>query len=94
MANSSRPVGPPLRDSVVSGGGKLNQTGVNGTSETGSGVFAFSDEGQGLTAFSENNIGIFSQGAGFSGVFNGAFVVNKGPDPTGPGRGPPTLTAA
>jgi hypothetical protein len=80
MASPIPPI-PAHHEPVVSGPGFGNQTGVSGTSDIGSGVFAFSRDGQGLTVFSDNNIGIFSQGAAFSGVFNGAFVVNKAPSP-------------
>lgn len=58
------------------------ERGVSGHSEQGSGVFAHSSHGQGLTAFSDNNIGVFAQGLTFSGVFQGAFVVNKNPAST------------
>jgi hypothetical protein len=47
----------------------------------GSGLVATSERGQGISAFSDNDIAVFAQGATFSGVFNGAFVVNKGPNP-------------
>ena len=56
-------------------------TGVFGQSNQGSGIVATSANGQGLTVFSDNDIAIFAQGGEFSGVFNGAFVVNKGPNP-------------
>lgn len=56
-------------------------TGVLGQSNLGSGIVATSANGQGLTVFSDNDIAIFAQGGEFAGVFNGAFVVNKGPTP-------------
>jgi hypothetical protein len=59
-------------------------TGILGQSNQGSGVVATSGNGQGLTVFSDNDIAIFAQGGEFSGVFNGAFVVNSGPPPKHP----------
>jgi len=47
-----------------------------------------------LTAFSDNDIGIFSQGATFAGVFNGAFVVNKGPNPKDPSKPPSDINGS
>ena len=50
----------------------------------------------GIDTFSNNDIGIFAQGGTFSGVFNGAFVVNKSPklrpdpNPATAIDGPPT----
>jgi hypothetical protein len=35
--------------------------------------------GQAASLFSDNNVAVFAQGGTFAGVFNGAFVVNKGP---------------
>jgi hypothetical protein len=61
------------------GGFSEEGAGVIGQSKKGSGLFATSENGQGLTAFSENDIGIFAEGATWSGVFNGAFVVNPTP---------------
>jgi hypothetical protein len=51
-------------------------------SNRGSGLVATSDRGHGVDAFSNNDVGIFAQGATFAGVFKGALVVSKGPDPT------------
>ncbi|MEP6951949.1 MAG: hypothetical protein ABI863_21850 [Ginsengibacter sp.] len=56
-------------------------TGVLGQSNKASGIVGTSANGQGITAFSDNDTGIFAQGATFAGVFNGALVVSKGPDP-------------
>jgi hypothetical protein len=42
-------------------------------------VVARSGTGQGVTTFSDNDIAVFAQAGTFAGVFNGAFVVNKGP---------------
>jgi hypothetical protein len=56
-------------------------SGVVAQSNKGSGVLATSARGQGVTVFSDNDIAVFAQGATFAGVFNGALVVNKGPDP-------------
>ena len=55
--------------------------GTVGQSTSGSGVLATSSTGQGLSAFSDNDVGVFAQGATFAGVFNGALVVSKGPNP-------------
>ena len=68
--------------------------GAVGQSNTGSGVLATSQNGQGLTVFSDNDIGIFAQGATFSGVFNGALVVNKGPDPKDPSKKPSDINGS
>jgi hypothetical protein len=54
-------------------------TGVLGQSTNGSGLVATSSTGHGLDTFSDNDIAIFAQGGTFSGVFNGALVVNKTP---------------
>ena len=74
--------GPERGVSGFSDGG----IGAVGQSTRGSGVLATSALGQGLTAFSDNDVGLFAQGATFSGVFNGALVVNNGPDPKDPSR--------
>jgi hypothetical protein len=60
--------------------------GVVGQSEAANGVLATSKNGQGVTAFSDNDVGLFAQGGAFAGVFKGALVVGKGPNP--PGRPP------
>jgi hypothetical protein len=60
--------------------------GVLGQSKNNSGVIGTSESGQGLTAFSDNDIGVFARGATFSGVFEGALVVNKGPNPKDPNK--------
>lgn len=75
--------GPNIKggDSVGVGGFSDAGFGVLAQSNAGSGIVATSGKGHGVDAFSDNDIGIFSQGATFSGVFNGAFVVNKGPNP-------------
>jgi hypothetical protein len=63
---------------------------VQADSVSGSGVMATSGTGHGVDSFSDNDIGIFAQGGTFSGVFNGAFVVNKtpklNPDPNNPAK--------
>jgi hypothetical protein len=71
--------------------GRGPEAGINGFSDSGYGALAQSQTGTGavctsawgigLSAFSDNDIGIYSKGAKWSGVFNGAFVVNKGPNP-------------
>jgi hypothetical protein len=53
--------------------------GVLGQSDSNSGMVGTSGTGQGVTAFSDNNVAIFGRGGTFAGVFEGAFVVNKGP---------------
>jgi len=53
-------------------------------SDQSTALVATSKNGQAISAFSDNDIAIFAQGANFSGVFNGAFVVNKGPTPKHP----------
>ena len=63
------------------GGFSDNRSGVIGQSNQGSGMVATSLNGQGLSAFSDNDIAIFARGAAFSGVFEGALVVNRGPNP-------------
>lgn len=63
------------------GGFSDKSSGVLGQSNQGSGMVATSVNGQGLSTFSENDIAIFARGATFSGVFEGALVVNRGPDP-------------
>ena len=63
------------------GGFSDNRSGVIGQSNQGSGMVATSLNGQGLSAFSDNDIAIFARGASFSGVFEGALVVNRGPNP-------------
>lgn len=65
--------------SGVRGAADGNGTGMLAQSDSGSGLVATSKGGQGISAFSDNDIAIFAQGATFSGVFNGPFVVNKGP---------------
>jgi hypothetical protein len=60
--------------------------GVIGQSNKNSGVIGTSQNGQGLTAFSDNDVGLFAKGATFSGVFEGALVVNKGPNPKDPSK--------
>jgi hypothetical protein len=79
----------PTKGTGVQGNGP--EVGVGGFSNAGSGMLAQSNQGsglvatsakgQGISAFSDNDVGVFAQGATFSGVFNGAFVVNKGPNP-------------
>ncbi|MBA3914695.1 MAG: hypothetical protein H0X25_12800 [Acidobacteriales bacterium] len=56
-------------------------SGATAQSNKGSGVIATSGTGHGIDAFSDNGIAIFAQGATFAGVFNGALVVNPGPNP-------------
>ena len=58
--------------------------GMLAQSNSNSGIVATSSNGQAITAFSDNGIGIFVQAGTFAGVFNGAFVVNKGPGPKTP----------
>jgi len=50
-------------------------------SNEGSGVVATSGKGHGVDAYSDNDVAIFAQGGTFAGVFNGALVVNPGPNP-------------
>ena len=50
-------------------------------SNKGSGVIATSGSGHGVDAYSDNDVAVFAQGATFAGVFNGALVVNPGPNP-------------
>jgi hypothetical protein len=69
-------------------------TGVIGQSNKASGIMGTSVNGQGMTAFSDNDIGIFSQGATFSGVFNGALVVNKGPNPKDSTKAPSAVNGS
>jgi hypothetical protein len=63
-------------------------SGAVGQSNKGSGVLATSHDGQGLTVYSDNDVALFAQGGAFAGVFNGALVVNKGPNV--PGKTPNT----
>jgi len=78
--------GPEAGVGGFSAGGK----GVLAQSDTGSGLVATSGRGHGVDTFSDNDIAIFAQGGTFSGVFNGAFVVNKtpklNPDPNNPAK--------
>lgn len=75
-------VEPGLSQSVgVSGINSGQGSGMLAHSKQGSGIVATSERGQGISAFSDNDTAVFAQGATFSGVFNGAFVVNKGPNP-------------
>jgi hypothetical protein len=68
--------------------------GVIGQSRRNSGVVAKSETGQGLSAFSSNSTAIFARGARFSGVFEGAFVVNRGPDPQDPSVAPSDINGS
>jgi hypothetical protein len=72
------------------GGFSAAGKGVLAQSTTGSGLVATSGTGHGIDTFSDNDIAIFAQGGTFSGVFNGAFVVNKAPklnpDPNNPAK--------
>ncbi len=80
--NSAKGVG-------VQGNGR--ESGLRGFSDTGSGATVQSNKGSGVTAtsgtghgvdaFSDNDVAIFAQGATFASVFNGALVVNPGPNP-------------
>jgi len=54
-------------------------SGLRANSNQGSAILAASDTGHGLDVFSNKDIAIFAQGGTFSGVFNGALVVNKAP---------------
>ncbi len=100
-ANNS-PVTPSNGGRGVQGNGP--QAGVGGFSETGfgvigqsnqnSGVVATSGNGQGLSAFSDNNVGIFAKGATFSGVFEGALVVGRGPNPKDPSKPPSDINGS
>ncbi len=87
-------VGTSKQSTGVLGVAEGSGSGVLGQSNQGSGVVATSSNGQGLTVFSDNDIGIFSQGATFSGVFNGAFVVNKGPNPKDPTKSPSDINGS
>jgi hypothetical protein len=84
--------GPNVKgpDSVGLGGFSDAGWGVFGNSNTGSGVLARSGAGHGLDTFSDKDIAVFAQGGTFSGVFNGALVVNKAPnlnpDPNNPAK--------
>jgi hypothetical protein len=71
-----------------------NATGALAQSERGSGVIATSSHGQAVSAFSDNDIAVFAQGATFAGVFNGAFVVNKGPNPKDPAVHPSDINGS
>ena len=75
----------PIRIPVTPEVGLVGQcdkgNGVLAQSNTASGIMATSRDAQAVTAFSDNDIGIFSQGASWAGVFNGALVVSKGPNP-------------
>jgi hypothetical protein len=68
--------------------------GVIGQSKRNSGVIGTSENGQGLTAFSDNDIAVFARGATFSGVFEGALVVNKGPNPKDPNKPPSDINGS
>ena len=68
--------------------------GAVGQSNKNTGVLATSGHGQGLSAFSDNDVAIFGQGATFSGVFNGALVVNKGPNPKDPAVSPSDINGS
>jgi hypothetical protein len=68
--------------------------GAAGQSNRNAGVLATSGHGQGLSAFSDNDVAIFGQGATFSGVFNGALVVNKGPNPKDPAVRPSDINGS
>jgi hypothetical protein len=72
----------PAEVGVVGQSDKGN--GVLAQNNTGSGIMATSRDGQGVTAFSDNDIGIFAQGGTWAGVFDGAIVVNNGPNPKDP----------
>lgn len=56
-------------------------SGALAQSNKGSGLIATSGTGHGVDAFSDNDVALFAQGATFAGVFNGALVVNPGPNP-------------
>lgn len=68
--------------------------GVLGQSKNNSGVIGTSESGQGLTAFSDNDIAVFARGATFSGVFEGALVVNKGPNPKDQNKPPSDINGS
>jgi hypothetical protein len=82
--------GPERGVSGFSDGG----AGAVGQSNKASGVLATSANGQGLTALSDNDVGVFAQGGSFAGVFYGAVVVNKGPNPKDPNKHPPTTNGS
>jgi hypothetical protein len=71
--DSTDPNVPGLRGTGTTGIGVLGQSSSN------AGLVATSSTGQGLSAFSDNDVAIFAKGGTFAGVFEGAFVVNKGP---------------
>ncbi len=56
-------------------------SGATTQSNKGSGLIATSGTGHGVDAFSDNDVAVFAQGGTFAGVFNGALVVNPGPNP-------------
>lgn len=56
-------------------------SGATMQSNKGSGLIATSGRGHGLDAFSDNDVAVFAQGGTFAGVFNGALIVNPGPNP-------------
>jgi hypothetical protein len=76
------------------GGFSDQGSGVLAQSNGGSGLVATSDRKQGISAFSNNDIGVFAQGATFAGVFNGALVVGKGPNPADPSIKPSDINGS
>lgn len=76
------------------GGFSESGFGVIGQSKKSSGVVGTSEHGQGLTAHSENDVGIFGRGATFAGVFEGALVVSKGPNPKDPNKLPSDINGS
>ncbi|GAA6616455.1 hypothetical protein [Scytonema sp. NUACC26] len=68
--------------------------GVIGQSQRNIGVVATSEIGQGLLASSDNDIAVFARGATFSGVFEGALVVNRGLNPKDPNKPPSDINGS
>jgi hypothetical protein len=68
--------------------------GAVGQSNGSTGVLATSARGQAISAFSDNDVAVFAQGATFSGVFNGALVVSKGPNPKDPAIAPSDINGS
>ena len=93
--NSAKGVGVQGNGPQVGVRGFSDQgSGMTGQSNKGSGMVSTSDRGQGMSVFSNNDVAIFAQGATFSGVFNGALVVNKGPNPSDPSIQPSNINGS
>jgi len=76
------------------GGFSIGGWGVIGQSKGNSGVLGTSENGQGVTAISDNDVAVYGKGGSWAGVFDGAVVVNKGPNPKNSSKPPQAVNGS